>query len=104
MPRRGNARVLHQRLGPGLAGFQLRSLGTGTEDGQAAGAHGIGHPRGQGGFRSDYHEVDALFPAERDQAVTVGFSDRDGSDALVFDLTAAVAGADPDPLDLRAAL
>ena len=66
----------HQGLGPLLTGFQLGPIGAGAKHGQAGGPKPVGQAGGQGRLRAHHHQVDGVGSAGRQQAIGVGFGDR----------------------------
>ena len=71
-----NPGVPHQCLGPGLARFQLGTIGAGSKHRQPCIAQTVGNSSGQGGFRADHHQVDRLLTTGFDQAFSILFTDR----------------------------
>ena len=97
MSRGGDSFLLHQLLGPGFACFQLCTIGTWSEHRHSGLSQPIGNPCGQGGFRTDHHQVDRGAAAMRDQSLGIQLADAEGTTALEID-GAAVARGDPDLL------
>ena len=93
--------LLHQLLGPGFAGFQLRTIGTRSEHRQSSFSETIGHPCSQGCFRADHNEINGGVTAVCDQSVGIQLADAKSPTAFEIH-GAAVARGDPDVLHPRA--
>ena len=94
----GHSRFAHQRFCPGLACFQLGTIGTGAEHRQPRCSQLICQAFSQRGFRAHHHKFNPMGAAGLDQAIAIGLGHAQPVTATEF-VRAAIARRNPDVLD-----